>query len=454
MPEHDGASLACPLDRTKVTTRQHPQICSPSDIKALASRVLSRCDQVASFTEEAGKITRTFLSEPMRGLHALLANWMSAAGMIVHCDPAGNLIGSYAGASATLPVLMIGSHLDTVPDAGKYDGVLGVLLGVAAVQALGGRRLNNGIDVIAFSEEEGIRYRAPFLGSRAICGQFDRGLLSRTDAHGVSMAQAFRSFGLDPERIADAAYPPGRIGGYLEIHIEQGPVLESRDARVGVVQAIAGQSRLWARFRGRAGHAGTLPMLGRRDALAAAAELVLEVERFAQEVPELRATVGTLQVDPGAVNVVPGETRLCIDLRHAHDDTRLAAAAEIRVRAERLASRRAVEFAIVEEEHHRAVPADPGFSSWLGAAVVASEQPLHQLESGAGHDAGVMAAAAPWAMLFVRSPGGVSHSPEERVLAEDVAVALEVVVRFLEIAARPTQPGNALASSKDSPGAW
>ena len=189
---------------------------------------------------------------------------------------------------------MIGSHLDTVPDAGKFDGVLGVLLGVAAVQALGGRRLPFGIDVIGFSEEEGIRYRAPFLGSQAICGQFDRELLDRIDARAVSMAEAFRAFGLDPDRIAEAAYPPGRIGGYLEVHIEQGPVLESRGAPVGVVTAISGQSRLWAEFRGRAGHAGTLPMQGRRDALAAAAELVLEVERLAQEVPELRATVGTL----------------------------------------------------------------------------------------------------------------------------------------------------------------
>jgi allantoate deiminase len=350
-------------------------------------------------------------------------------------------------------VLLIGSHLDTVPDAGKYDGILGVLLGIAAVESLAGRRLPFGIDVVAFSEEEGIRYRAPFLGSRAICGQFDRGLLSRTDALGVSMAQAFRSFGLDPDRVAEAAYSPGRIGGYLEIHIEQGPVLETRGAAVGVVQAISGQSRLSALFRGRAGHAGTLPMQGRRDALAAAAELVLEVERFAREVPGLRATVGTLSVEPGAVNVVPGAVRLCLDVRHSDDEARTSAVAEIRARALRLATGRSIEFSIVEEEHHRAVPADPRLSRLLASAVVDSGQPLHELESGAGHDAGVMAAAAPWAMLFVRSPGGVSHCPEEQVFPEDVRVALEVVERFLEILAGSEGPDNGVATTNDPAGA-
>ena len=234
------------------------------------------------------------------------------------------------------------------------------------------------------------------------------------------MAQAFRSFNLDPGRINLAAYPPGRIAAYLEVHIEQGPVLESRGVPVGVVQSIAGQSRLWATFKGRAGHAGTLPMQGRHDVLAAAAELVLEVERLGQEVPGLRATVGTLSVEPGAVNVVPGIARLCVDVRHANDETRVAAVTEMLARARGLAVRRSVEFAIAEEEHHPAVPADPGLSELLGAAVVESGQPLHGLESGAGHDAGVMATAAPWAMLFVRSPGGVSHSPLEQVLFEDV----------------------------------
>ena len=354
----DDANLTAIVSGTTLTKHHDPQLCLSRNLTFLSQQIMQRCDEAGSFSEEAGKTTRTFLSEPMLGLHRRLAGWMSEAGMRVHLDAAGNLIGRYEGTNAGVSVLLIGSHLDTVPNAGKYDGVLGVLVGVAAVQALGGRRLPFGIDVIAFSEEEGIRYRAPFLGSRAICGRFDPGLLDRIDSRGVTMAQAFRSFGLDPARISEAAYSAGGIGSYLEVHIEQGPVLESLDARVGVVQAIAGQSRLWALIRGRAGHAGTLPMQGRRDALAAAAELVLEIERFAQEVRELRATVGSLSVEPGAVNVVPGTVRLCVDVRHADDETRTAAVAEIRARGVKLAARRDVDFAVVEEEHHRAVPAD------------------------------------------------------------------------------------------------
>jgi allantoate deiminase len=427
--------LTTSIAKTTLITPKQPQVCSSGDIGALAKEALRRCDVAASFTEEAGGITRTFLCDAMRGLHEEVTRWMSAAGMGVHVDSAGNLIGHYHGTDPRLPVQMIGSHLDSVPDAGKYDGVLGVMLGIAAVQALEGRKLPFGIDVVSFSEEEGVRYRAPFLGSRAVAGEFDRQLFQRCDGQGVSMDQAFRLFGLDAGRIAEAAYPAGRIGGYLEVHIEQGPVLESLAAPVGVVDGITGQSRLWATFTGRAGHAGTLPMLGRRDALAAAAELVLEVERIALETPELRATVGSLNVSPGATNVVPGTARLCIDLRHAHDESRMAAVAEIAHRAEALSGRRGVSFRIDEAEHHRAVPADGRLSSLLGEAVTASGQAIQRLSSGAGHDAGVMAAVCPMAMLFVRSPGGVSHSPDERVLEEDVRVALDVVVRYLMLLA-------------------
>jgi allantoate deiminase len=332
-------------------------------------------------------------------------------------------------------VLAIGSHIDTVPDAGKYDGVLGVLLGMAAVEALGGRRLPFGVDVLAFGDEEGVRYGVPYLGSLAVSGRFDRRLLERFDASGITMAEAFRAFGLDPARLADAAYPPGRLLGYLEAHIEQGPVLETLGAAVGVVSAIAGQSRIWAELRGKAGHAGTLPMEHRLDALAAAAELVLEVEQLARSVSDLRATVGTLTVAPGAVNVVPGSARLSIDVRHARDDVRMAALAELRTRAATLAGRRGVEFRVAQEEHHPAVPADPVLSDLLAEAVARAGHIPYRLASGAGHDAAVMAAVAPMAMLFLRSPGGVSHHPDERVLPEDVAIALDVIVHDLDLLA-------------------
>jgi allantoate deiminase len=401
----------------------------------LAAEVLARCDEVGSFSEDPGKITRTFLSEPMRRLCGRLTQWMEEAGLSVRLDGAGNLIGRYDGLKPELPVLVIGSHVDTVPDAGKYDGVIGVLVGVAAVKALHGRRLPFGVDVIAFSDEEGVRYRAPFLGSLAAAGQFDRQLLERTDAAGITMADAFRSFGLDPARVEEAAYPAGGLIGYVEVHIEQGPILETMGVPAAVVEAIAGQSRIWAELRGRAGHAGTVPMEGRLDALAAAAELVLEVERHARSIAGLRATVGALAVEPGASNVIPGTVRLSIDVRHAHDPVRVAAVSEIVARSKALADQRGVEFLLMQQEHYAAVPADPVMSGWLEEALASTGHAAPRIVSGAGHDAGVMARVAPMAMLFLRSPGGVSHHPDERVLPEDVAVGLEVLIHYLDLVA-------------------
>jgi len=342
-------------------------------------------------------------------------------------------------------VFLIGSHLDTVPGAGRYDGVLGVLLGVAAVRLLGGTRLPFAIDVMAFSEEEGVRYGVPYLGSRAVADRFDLGQLRLSDKNGITMADAFRSFGLDPARVHEAAYPAGSLLGYLEPHIEQGPALERLDSPVGVVEAIAGQSRLWIELRGEAGHAGTLPMEDRHDALAAAAELVLEAERLARGIAGLRATVGTLAVEHAAVNVVPGTVRLTIDVRHPSDHVRTAAIAELRARAAGLAARRGIQLGITREEHHAAVPADPLLSSMLAEAVKQAGHLPHKLAIGAGHDAAVMAAIAPMAMLFLRSPGGVSHNPLESVLLDDVTVALEVIMRFLELLAEylaPSQDAN------------
>jgi allantoate deiminase len=410
-------------------------------LAGLAAEAIRRCDVLASCTEEPGKITRTFLCESMCRLHVVLSGWMEEAGLCPHVDPAGNLIGRYVGNRVGAPAVVIGSHVDTVPDAGKYDGVLGVLLGLATVQALAGRHLPFGIDVVAFSEEEGIRYRAPYLGSLAVCGRFDRRLLDRTDSEGVTMGQAFRDFGLDPKRIGEAAYPAGSVLSYVEAHIEQGPVLDELGAPVGVVEAIAGQSRIWAELRGRAGHAGTLPMRGRRNALAAAAELVLEVARLGRTVEDLRATVGALTNTPGAVNVVPGRARLSIDIRHARDAVRLDAVAELRARAHDLGARRGVELVVEEEEHHSAVAVDLVMSELLGAAIAASGHVPHRLASGAGHDAAVMAAAAPIAMLFIRSPRGVSRHPDECVRPEDAAVALDVLVRYIDLMAARVAAG-------------
>jgi allantoate deiminase len=402
-----------------------------SSIASLAAEALARCDTVAGYSEEAGCIKRTFLCEPMHGLHERLSGWMAEAGMQVRLDPVGNLIGRYPAREENAPVFLIGSHLDSVPNAGRYDGVLGVLLGVAAVQALGGRRLPFAIDVIGFCEEEGVRFRTPYLGSRAVCGRFDAALLRLTDGAGVSVANALRHFGLNPANVNQAAYHGERVLGYLEAHIEQGPVLEVLGLPVGVVEAIAGQSRLWVRFQGKAGHAGTLPMERRQDALAAAAAFVLEVEDTARSVEGLRGTVGALAVEPGAVNVVPGSVRLSLDVRHAVDAVREKAVAGLLQRAETIAGERGVRCAVESAEHHAAVPADPGLTERLASAVCEVGQSVRRLVSGAGHDAAVMASLAPMAMLFLRSPGGVSHHPNETVLPGDVAVALEIIVTFL-----------------------
>ena len=242
-------------------------------------------------------------------------------------------------------------------------------------------------------------------------------------------------------RIGEAAYPAGRIGRYLEVHIEQGPVLESLDMPIGVVEGIAGQSRLSVSLTGRAGHAGTLPMAGRRDALAAAAEIVLEIERLGLESPGLLSTVGNLNVSPGAANVVPGRARLCIDVRHANDEARMAAVAAIRARGFLVGTRRGIGLQFEEEEHHHAVPADARLLSVLGKAVKACEGRVCRITSGTGHDAAVMAAVAPMAMLFIRSPGAESHNPQERVLDSDVRLALDVVIRYLELLARGDSAG-------------
>ena len=403
------------------------------DLGALADEALARCEVLALESERTGRLTRTFLGPPMRRVHEHLSGWMEEAGMAVRLDQAANLIGRHPaeGGRDDAPTLLIGSHLDTVPDAGKYDGVLGVLLGVAAVRALGGRRLPFAVEVVGFSEEEGVRYRTPYLGSLALCGRFDPALLDLVDDDGVTMADAFRKFGLDPGRIGGAASPPGRVAAYLEAHIEQGPVLESWGSPIGVVSAIAGQSRLWVTFDGQAGHAGTSPMDLRRDALPAAAELVLAVEGLARSVDGLRATVGSIAASPGAVNVVPGSVALSLDVRHAEDGVRSRSVDELLDAARGIASRRGLKFRVDRAQHHRAIPADPALADLLASAVRAARVEPRRLVSGAGHDAAVMAGLAPMAMLFLRSPGGISHHPDERVFKPDVRIALDVIVRWL-----------------------
>jgi allantoate deiminase len=398
---------------------------------ALADEILSRCDLLARFSETPDHITRTFLAAPMKQVHEAVGAWMGDAGLCVRLDAIGNLIGHYPAQHAAAPVFLIGSHLDTVPDGGKYDGILGVLLAVAALQRLAPERLPFAVDVLAFSEEEGVRYRASYLGSSAVCGCFDRALLNRIDDAGISMATALRGFGLDPDRIHTAAYAPERVLGYLEAHIEQGPVLEEKNLALGVVEGIVGQSRFWLEFAGKAGHAGTQPMELRHDALVAAAEFVVAVEYFARRTSGLRATVGAISASPGAVNVVPGMARLSLDVRHADDAIREQAIDTLLTEANSIATGRGIAVRIERTDQLGAVATDVRLTNLLLRAAQSVGQAPLRMVSGAGHDAAVMAHLAPVTMLFVRSPGGISHHPDESVLKSDVAAALEVMVAFL-----------------------
>ena len=398
--------------------------------------IIERCHYLAECTEQPGAITRPFASEAMHCAHKLVGDWMGEAGMSVRNDNVGNLRGRYEGEGGA--TLMLGSHLDSVRDAGKYDGPLGVITAIAAVQRLhdAGRRLPFAVEVLAFADEEGLRYGTTYLGSRALAGAFEWRDLERVDSAGIKMADAIRAFGGDPDLIVEDRWTGDPPLGYVEVHIEQGPVLEARGLPVGLVSAIAGQVRIEVEFLGVAGHAGTVPMEARRDALAAAAEFILTVEAAAATQAGIVATVGKLEVEPGAANVIPGHTRLSFDARHADDRTRVEFTEAMMARAREIARRRKLSFEARVTSQNPAVRCSPRLVKMLTQAVKdAGQRPL-ELTSGAGHDAVVMSSLTEVGMLFVRCKGGVSHNPAESVTTEDVAVALDVLSRFLDLLAK------------------
>ena len=373
----------------------------------------------------------------MRDCHREITQWLNTLGAEVTLDAAGNLRGFYAGEQPSAPRLLVGSHLDTVPNAGAYDGVLGVVLAVALVEALGGRRLPFGIEVLGFSEEEGVRFGTTFIGSRALVGRLDEELLDRADANGISVRTAIEDFGLDPREIPRAQLQPDTVA-FLEFHIEQGPVLESLRRPLGVVEAIVGQTRMDLHFVGRANHAGTTPMHLRHDALAAAAEWTVAVERTAQCEPNLVATVGRLEAKPGATNVIAGESRVSLDVRHRSDDVRGRATDALVRQAQEIAQRRGLwlQGRILLEQN--AVPMEPFLVDQIEEAIRKTGCEPYRMVSGAGHDAMVMAEKVPTGMIFLRSPGGISHDPAEAVLSGDVEKALECGLRLLDqLAASP-----------------
>ena len=396
-----------------------------------AREVIDSCRLLAGFSEEPGRTTRTFLSPPMREVHAVLGSWMQRSGMTVKVDDAGNLRGVYPASSPGGPRLFIGSHLDTISDAGAFDGVLGVVLAVALVDQLQHRLLPFSIEVVGFSEEEGVRFGVPFIGSRALAGTLDADLLARVDANGRSVVDAIRDYGLDPSCIANARVDD-RALGYLEFHIEQGPVLEHLAAPLGIVNAIVGQSRLAVTFTGAASHAGTTPMQARRDAVAGAAEWISSVETVAGRTPGLVATVGRIRAHPGAANVVAGVCETSLDVRHASDDARVTAVETLRWTAHQIGARRELSVRLETHLDQPAVAMDAALVAALERAVRVQGLPIHRIDSGAGHDAMILAGRMPAAMLFLRSPGGISHHPDEAVVEDDVAAALGTGMAFLE----------------------
>lgn len=400
--------------------------------------IVRRCRELAAVSEEPGRLTRRFATPAMARANALVGGWMAAAGLQVRVDAAGNLVGRLAGTDAEAGTLLLGSHLDTVRDAGAFDGPLGVLAAVACVERLRAEatRLPFAIDVLGFSDEEGLRYGTAYLGSRAVAGSFEPGLLELVDDDGVSLGAALTDLGGAPGGVARASRQGERLLGYCEVHIEQGPVLEGRDAAVGVVSAIAGATRAELEFTGRAGHAGTVPMHARHDAACAAAEWVLAVEAMGRSEPGLVATVGRLQARPGAPNVVPGAAVASLDARHADDALRDAAVAALRAHAQRIGAARAVEVTWRELMSAPAVAMDAALGGLLAEAVADAGLPVIHLASGAGHDAVALSALTGVAMLFVRCAGGVSHHPDESVAEADVAVALDVLHGFVRRLAR------------------
>jgi allantoate deiminase len=403
----------------------------------LADKVIARCQRLARFSEDEDGIRRMFLSPSIGECHREISRWMNPLGAQFRVDAAGNFRGFYPGEQSSSPRLILGSHLDTVPNAGAYDGTLGVVLAVTLLEALEGRKLPFGIEVVGFSDEEGVRFGVPFIGSRALVGRLDDELLNHQDEQGISVRRAIQEFGLNPEEIPRACLDANTLG-YIEFHIEQGPVLESLGHPLGVVEAIAGQSRVEFTFIGRANHAGTTPMHLRYDAMAAAAEWIGAVETATKAVPGAVGTVGKIKAKPGATNVIAGEVQLTLDVRHRCDEIRTEIVSELTRKAEKISEHRGLTLRHTVLLSQQAVPMDGFLINEIDLAIRRARCIPHRMVSGAGHDAMILAERVPAAMVFLRTPGGISHDPAESVIAEDVDKAIECGLHLLDqLAASP-----------------
>jgi len=402
---------------------------------SLGDEIVGRINALGAISETPEHLSRIFLTREHRAAAELILNWMRSAGMRAHLDAIGNVCGRYEGERPGLPCLMLGSHYDTVRDAGKWDGPLGLITAISCVADLHkrGRRLPFAIEVTGFADEEGIRFASTLLGSRAVAGTFVESVLGVRDSDGISMREALIQFGLDPDHIGAAARAPSELLAYVELHIEQGPVLEAQHLPVGVVTAIAGATRLAASLTGMAGHAGTVPMDLRRDALAGAAECIVTIEELCRtDQGGLVGTVGYIHANPGATNVIPGQASFTIDLRAPTDTHRKKAVADIVRQIEAIARRRKLVLQIDVTHENRTVPCAPWLRSQVADAVAAEGYRVFELPSGAGHDGMAMIDIADVGMLFVRCRGGTSHHPDEHVDLADADAGARVLLRLIE----------------------
>jgi allantoate deiminase len=416
---------------------------SASDTSALGERAQAMIDALATISAEPDKLTRLFLSPEHKRAAALVGEWMRRAGLTVRMDAVGTVHGllpAGSGGSRAAKRLLVGSHLDTVVDGGRFDGNLGIVAGIVAVEEIRARamRLPFALEVLAFGDEEGVRYPKTLISSSAIAGTVDASVLELVDAGGMTMRNALAEFGADAEHITAAAYHRADVLGYLEVHIEQGPVLEQAGEPLGVVSAIASQGRYRFSVRGEAGHAGTVPMAVRHDALAAAAEMVLAIEQVAQKgvKSSLVATVGEIRAAPGASNVIPGNVEFSLDLRAADDEARIAAASEIRAATRQIGLRRGVVVGIATAHEKPVATCAPRLRKAIATGIesVTGGRP-RELTSGAGHDGQAMVHLTDIGMIFVRCRAGISHSPLEFVTVADVGLAVEALIRtIVEIA--------------------
>jgi len=408
-------------------------VMSKTSAAQIGAHIIARCDELAELTEEQGVMTRTFLTPMHKAANERVAGWMNEVGMSARIDPIGNLVGRYEGARADGPVVMIGSHLDTVRNAGRYDGIMGVITGIEAVAALhrAGRRLPFAVEIVGFGDEEGVRFDTALIGSRAIAGTLPAKAMEAKDAEGTTLAQAIAQFGLDPKTVSAATRRKGDLLAYLEVHIEQGPVLERMGLPLGVVTAICGATRRRIRVKGEAGHAGTVPMTGRHDALSGAAEMVLAAEAVAKA-HGIVATVGRIAAEPGAVNVIPGGAVFTLDLRAEEDGKRAQALAEFDRRLLEIAERRVLKLEIETTHDAPAAPCAPHLQGLFEGAIESLGLKSTRLPSGAGHDGMAIIAIAPIGMLFVRCEKGISHNPAEAVIADDVGLGALALSTALE----------------------